>query len=96
MFPLGQIHIFLNPLQPDKHTLQLYNDAGVRPRAILSVTYWYAVEEWNQKVFPTAEGATSKMRPVFLCLNFREAPPASSYPDSGPPQCSPPGLGGMQ
>jgi len=55
---LSEIHIFLNPLMPDKETLKRYDDA---------------VEEWNQTVLPTAEGAISKMRPVFLCLNFREA-----------------------
>jgi len=55
---LSEVHIFLNPLQPDKETLQRYDDA---------------VEEWNRDVLPTAEGAISKMRPVFLCLNFREA-----------------------
>lgn len=55
---LSEVHIFLNPLQPDPETLKRYDDA---------------VEEWNRDVLPTAEGAISKMRPVFLCLNFREA-----------------------
>jgi len=55
---MSEIHIFLNPLAPDKETLQRYDDA---------------VEEWNNVVLPNSEGAISKMRPVFLCLNFREA-----------------------
>lgn len=60
----SEIHIFLAPLNPDAGTLQRYEQA---------------VADWNAKNWDAKSnrrpGAATQMRPVYLCLNFREAGP---------------------
>eukprot|EP00697_Spironema_sp_BW2_P006927 gnl/Spiro4/21113_TR10301_c0_g1_i1.p1 gnl/Spiro4/21113_TR10301_c0_g1~~gnl/Spiro4/21113_TR10301_c0_g1_i1.p1 ORF type:complete len:327 (+),score=64.45 gnl/Spiro4/21113_TR10301_c0_g1_i1:32-982(+) len=55
----SEIHIFLAPLNPSNEWLARYDQA---------------VEEFNTNVLPKSAGATSVMRPVYLCLNFRSGP----------------------
>ena len=55
----SESHVFLAPFNPDPPTLKRYEDA---------------VADWNAKN-SKRKGATTVMRPVFLCLDFRAAGP---------------------
>jgi len=60
----SEIHVFLAPINPDKATVEKYDAA---------------VADWNAKYWDNEKarkpGASTQMRPVFLCLDFRSLGP---------------------
>jgi len=61
---MSELHVFLAPFNPDDATVKRYDAA---------------VADWNAKNWDKQElkrkGATTQMRPVFLCLDFRAVGP---------------------